>query len=83
MSEWLGECRRSLGNSSDFVTGGYLKTEWVSAFGVQGKGSGFTIPLLNATSREFNKAEKDPSKRVDHLRSRFIQTWLWTTTHTD
>ena len=64
MSEWLSEVLVVTGNSSDFVTGGYLKTEWVSAHGVQGKGSGFTIPLINAYIEGVNKAEKDPSKRV-------------------
>eukprot|EP00798_Chlamydomonas_sp_ICE-L_P002859 gene2859-4927_t len=64
MSEWLSEVLVVTGNSSDFVTGGYLKTEWVSAHGVQGKGSGITIPLINAYIEGVNKAEKDPSKRV-------------------
>eukprot|EP00798_Chlamydomonas_sp_ICE-L_P001093 gene1093-3939_t len=64
ITDWLNDVLEVTGISSDYVNGGSLKKMWVSAHGVQGKGSAFTIPLLNAYINGLNKAEKDPSKHV-------------------
>jgi len=64
ITDWLNEVLEVTGIYSDYVNGGALKKMWVSAHGVQGKGSAFTIPLLNAYINGLNQAEKDPSKHV-------------------